>query len=141
MTITIFLLAAFAQDLPEGPGKAVTEKLCSDCHGVATIAGLRRSKSAWEHTVDEMASRGAKGTDEEFDQVVAYLARYLGKVNVNKAPSKEIEEVGDFSPAEAEAIVKYREANGDFKDLNDLRKVPSLDAKKLAERKERIAFK
>ncbi len=141
MTITIFLVASLAQDLPPGPGKAVTEKLCSDCHGVGTIVGLRRTKSAWEHTVDEMAARGAKGTDEEFDQVVAYLARYLGKVNVNQAPAKEIEEVGGFSAAEAEAIVKYRTQNGDFRDLNDMRKVADLDPKRLDERKDRIAFR
>jgi len=130
-----------AQQLPDGPGKAVVEKLCSDCHGLATIVGLRRTKAGWETTVDDMASRGAKGTDDEFDQVVTYLAKYLGKVNVNKAAAKEIQEVADLTAAEAEAIVRYRAQNGDFKDLSDLRKVPDLDAKKVDERKDRIAFK
>ena len=132
---------AQSQDLPDGPGKAVIEKLCSDCHGLATIVGLRRTKSGWETTVDDMAARGAKGTDEEFDTVVTYLVRYLGKVNVNKAGAKEIQEIADLTTPEAEAIVRYRTQNGDFKDLNDLRKVPDVDAKKLDSRKDRIAFK
>jgi DNA uptake protein ComE-like DNA-binding protein len=42
---------------------------------------------------------------------------------------------------EADAIVKYRTANGAFKDLDALAKVPDVDAKKLAERRDRITFK
>ncbi|MBZ5601431.1 MAG: helix-hairpin-helix domain-containing protein [Acidobacteriia bacterium] len=132
---------AQSQDLPDGPGKAVVEKICADCHGLATIVGLRRTKSGWESTVDDMAARGAKGSDEEFDAVVAYLARYLGKVNVNKAGAKEIQDVADLTAPEAESIVRYRTQNGDFKDLADLHKVPDVDAKRLDERKDRIAFK
>jgi competence ComEA-like helix-hairpin-helix protein len=134
-------MTALAQDLPDAPGKAVVEKLCADCHGVASIGGLRRTRSGWEATVDEMVARGANGSDEEFDRVIAYLARYLGKVNVNQGSSKEIQEVADLSAAEADAIVKYRAQNGDFKDLADLRKVPGLDLKKLDQRKDRFAFK
>jgi len=129
-----------AQDLPDGPGKAVIVKLCNDCHGVETMVGLRRTKKGWEKTVDEMASRGANGTDAEFEAVVNYLTRYLGKVNINAATSKEIQDVVDLTPAEADAIVQYRTKNGDFKDIDEIGKVPAVDAKKLAERKDRIAF-
>ena len=82
-----------------------------------------------------------KGSDEDLDAVVNYLSRYLGKVNVNKADAREIQETADLSAAEAEAIVRYRTQNGDFKNLDDLHKVPGIDAKKLDERKDRIAFK
>jgi competence ComEA-like helix-hairpin-helix protein len=128
-------------ELPDGPGKSSVEKLCSNCHGLAAIVGLRRTKVGWQTSVDDMAARGAAGTDEEFDTVVEYLARYLGKVNVNIASSKELQEVVDISAKEADAIVKYRTANGAFKDLDALEKVPDVDMKKLAERKDRIAFK
>lgn len=146
MKLAVVLFSAFAlapstaQDLPDGPGKAAVEKLCSDCHGLATIIGLRRTKTAWEATVDEMAARGAKGTDEEFDQVVNYLSRYLGKVNVNRADAKEIEATGDFTASEAEAIVRFRGENGDFKSLDDVEKVPGLDKKRVMERRDRIVF-
>jgi competence protein ComEA len=129
-----------AQDLPDGPGKAAVEKVCSDCHGLTTIVGLRRTKSDWESTVDEMAARGAQGTEKEFDAVVEYLARYFGKVNVNKATMGELQEVLEIPVEQAEAIVKYRSANGAFKDLDALKKVPGLDAKKLDACKDRVAF-
>jgi len=40
----------------------------------------------------------------------------------------------------AEAIVAYRQANGDFKTLDDLKKVPGLDAVKVDAQKTRITF-
>jgi competence protein ComEA len=139
--ISFALPCAAQTELPDGAGKSTVEKLCSNCHGLATIVGLRRTKAGWQTSVDDMAARGAAGSDQEFDTVIDYLARYLGKVNVNTASSKELQEVVDISAKEADAIVKYRTANGAFKDLDALEKVPDIDAKKLAERKDRIAFK
>lgn len=135
------IMAAGGQELPDAPGKRTVEKVCGNCHGLATIVGLRRTKVAWETTVDEMASRGATGTDQEFDTVIVYLAKYFGKVNVNKATQEEIEETVGLSAADADAILRYRTANGDFNDMADLRKVLNIDAKRLEERKDRIAFK
>ena len=139
--VSLPLPCASQTELPDGPGKSTVEKLCSNCHGLATIVGLRRTKAGWQTSVDDMAARGATGTDEEFDTVVEYLARYLGKVNVNTADSKELQDVLEVPGKEADAIVKYRTANGAIKDLDALEKVPDIDVKKLAERKDRIAFK
>ena len=40
----------------------------------------------------------------------------------------------------ATAIVDYREKNGSFKSLDDLKKVTAVDAKEIESRKDRIAF-
>jgi competence ComEA-like helix-hairpin-helix protein len=146
MKLAIFLFAILifpirAQDLPEGQGKAAVVKLCSDCHGLAAVQGMRHTKTEWAASVDDMVSRGMKCSDEEFDAVVTYLAHYLGRVEINKAPSTEIQEIMDLTPAEADAIVEYRTRNGSFKDMSDLHKVPDVDARKLDERKNRIVFK
>jgi competence protein ComEA len=45
-----------------------------------------------------------------------------------------------LSTAEAEGVVQYREKNGDFKSIDDLKKVPDLDPKKLDAKKARLAF-
>ncbi len=138
--ITALTTIVNGQELPDGPGKAAVQKVCTDCHGLATVIGVRRTRDDWDKTIDEMTSRGATGTDEEFDTILAYLSKYFGKVNVNKAKPEEIQEIVGLSTADAEAIVRYRAANGDFKDMGDLRKIPNIDAKKLEERKDRIAF-
>jgi len=62
-------------------------------------------------------------------------------VNVNTAAAKEIEDVLSISSEQSAAIVRYRAAKGEFKDLEGLKKVPGLDAKLLEDRKDRIVFK
>jgi len=133
--------ALSSQELPEGSGKKTVERLCGNCHGIATIVGLRRTKAAWESTVDDMVTRGLTASDSDLDTAVAYLAEYLGKVNVNTATAEEIQRIADLSAADATSIVEYRKRNGPYKDFVELEKVPGLDSKRMQERKDRIAFK
>lgn len=44
-------------------------------------------------------------------------------VNLNTATQSELEAVRGVGPAKAKAIITYREANGNFKSLDDLDKV------------------
>jgi cytochrome c5 len=77
--------SAQAQDLPEGVGKDLVAKVCTQCHDLARIVSKHRSKEEWNDTVDKMAVRGAKASDEEFETIVAYLAKYFSK---EPAPDK-----------------------------------------------------
>ena len=67
-----------AQDLPDGPGKELVTKVCTVCHEVTRITSKKRTKAEWNDTVDKMAMRGAMATDEEFEMIVAYLAKNFG---------------------------------------------------------------
>ena len=81
-TIVIAFLPAAtlrAQDLPDGAGKELVMSVCSVCHELGRITSKKRTKEEWSDTVDKMAKNGAKATDEEFDMIVAYLAKYFGK--------------------------------------------------------------
>lgn len=60
---------------------------------------------------------------------------------MNTATAKEMEDILGISPDQSAAIVRYRAANGEFKNLEGLKKVPGLDAKLLDDRKDRILFK
>jgi mono/diheme cytochrome c family protein len=82
-SLTLFALAVialplFAQDVPANSGKALFEKLCSQCHGLDVITNLKHTKPEWKAVVDTMAGYGASGTDEELDVVVNYLAQNFG---------------------------------------------------------------
>src|SRR5438046_234898 len=79
--LTAFLLAASvqAQDLPDGVGKDLVMNVCTQCHDLARITSKKRTKEEWNDTVDKMATRGAKASDEEFDTIVTYLVKYFGK--------------------------------------------------------------
>jgi len=130
------------QDLPEGQGKAVTQKLCDNaCHGNDKFIAEHRSKSQWADTIDTMKGDGAKGSDEDFKAALAYLTIHFGvPVRINKATAKQIDDVLVLDPGQADAIVKYRDANGPFAGWDDLMKVPGLDPKKLEEQKPNVLF-
>jgi competence ComEA-like helix-hairpin-helix protein len=135
------LALAQAQDLPDGSGKDVTNRICSACHEAGVVVKYRNAKEDWESVVDDMRGRGADGSDDDFKSIVAYLARFFGpEVNVNRAAAPELESQLEITAAEAAAIVKYRESEGKFKDSSDLAKVPGLDVKKLEPIKQRIVF-
>ena len=133
---------ADAQDrLPAGPGRDTLKKVCSMCHSPENVVGLAKSRSDWEAVVGQMATMGAQGTDDEFNQIVDYLAAYFPKtVNVNKASARDLEAGLQLSSNEAESMVRYREQNGNFKSIEDIQKVPGVDAKKIAARKDILQF-
>ena len=137
----LFSLPAQPQELPEAKGKDLYEKICGACHGTDVVFKIRTSKEKWKDTVDEMASRGAEGTDEQLDIIIDYLAKCFGpRVNVNKAAAKELATQFDLTAAEAEAIAKYRQDKGDFKEVGDLKSVPGLDFAKIESVRYRIIF-
>lgn len=67
------------QDLPEGAGKELVMNVCTVCHELTRITSKRKTKEEWSDTVDKMATKGAKASDEEFETIVAYLAAHFGK--------------------------------------------------------------
>jgi len=136
-----FSLPAQPQELPEATGKDLYEKICGACHGTDVVFKTRTTKEKWKNTVDEMASRGAEGTDEQLDTIIDYLAKCFGpRVNVNKADAKELETQFEITAKEAQAMVQYRQDKGDFKELADLKNVPGLDFKKIESVRYRIIF-
>ena len=46
----------------------------------------------------------------------------------------------ELSAENAAAIVRYREQNGGFKTIGDLKKVPGVDAAKIEAKKDRVEF-
>jgi competence protein ComEA len=61
-------------------------------------------------------------------------------VNVNKAAADELQSRLRLTQAEAIAIVHYREQNGEFKNLQQLLTVPGIDAEKIRNGQQQIAF-
>lgn len=144
------------KQLPDGPGKEALERVCSACHGAEIVEGKGLTKDGWTQVVEEMIQRGAQGSEDDFGQIVDYLAKNFPppsdgakpadsqaaaqKVNVNKAAADELKTALTLTPDQAEAIVTYRQKNGDFKSLDDLKKVPGLDAAKLDSVKDKISY-
>jgi competence protein ComEA len=119
--------------------KAAFVSVCGSCHPASMVDSLK-SEPEWRETVELMVKVGAKGTDEQFDRLMRFLLRNWTKVNVNVATAAEIAPVLDVSNETAEAIVKRRAENGGFKTIDELKKIPGVNAEKIEMRKDRVAF-
>ena len=130
--------AAPAPSDDEGP--ALFTRMCSECHDAKRIVSRRRTSAEWETTLKSMIEEGAEGTEKDFEGVFNYLVRSVGKVFVNTAKSTEIGAVLGIPAGQADAIVAYRTASGPFADIESVKKVPGIDAKKLDDLAEALAF-
>lgn len=63
------------KQLPPGEGRDVMIRVCSKCHDPEQVVGQDMDAAGWKDLVNQMASNGANATDEEFDQIVAYLTK------------------------------------------------------------------
>jgi competence protein ComEA len=124
----------------DDPGAALFVKMCSDCHDSKRVVSQRRTTAEWEDTLRKMIEEGAEGSEKDFEGVFNYLVRNYGKVFINSGKATEIKNALGLTDADAQAIVAYRTANGPFADFDGVKKVPSIDVKKLDEHKEAVAF-
>jgi len=131
-------------ELPAGPGKDTLIRVCGKCHSPDNVIANGQDRTGWENTITKMAGFGAVATDDEFSDILDYLVKNFpagsGTINVNKATATQLESGLGLSPTEADAVIQYRKTNGDFKSIDDLKKVPDVDAKKLDAKKARLAF-
>ena len=144
VAILTFVSPASAQDpFPDGPGKDVTVRMCGTCHPSARGASVRLTREGWQNVIAKMVSLGAKGTDEELAAVLDYMATHFEgdapkPVNMNTAPAIDLESVAGLLRKEAAALIAYRSKHGPCKTLDDLKKVPGVDFRKINRRRDRL---
>jgi competence protein ComEA len=61
--------------LPAGAGRDVMVRTCSQCHTPERAALERHDLDGWNDLIGVMQNNGAEASDEEFDQIAAYLAK------------------------------------------------------------------
>lgn len=132
-------MAARAQE-PEDYAATAFKRVCSNCHDADRILATRRTRTQWEEIIEKMIDRGAEGTADDFTSAEEYLLRVSGRVNVNRALSKDLVAVLGVTTKDADAITEYRKTNGDFKDFDALCKVPGIDTEKLKQGRDAVSF-
>jgi cytochrome c553 len=63
--------------LPDDPRRALVVRACTGCHPPETIAQKRRTADEWDELIAKMVDRGAVATEQEQEQIFAYLVKYL----------------------------------------------------------------
>jgi competence protein ComEA len=141
LAVLVTVASCSAQSLPEGPGKELVDVICSSCHTTERLLTKQWTKPEWQAKVLEMLQEEPDVTQPERDKIVDYLARAFPKhVNVNAAGSNELETVLEISTKEADAIVSYRQQKGAFKNVDDVKKVPGVEAGRIEAAKNRLEF-
>ena len=131
--------------MPEGLGREETQKMCSGCHELERSISLRQNRDGWKTTMNKMVSLGAESTDAEFISVLEYLAANfpaapIPPFNVNTARAIDFESRLTLRRSQSAAVIEYRTKHGGFKSIEDLKKVPGIDAAKIDAKKDVLVF-
>ncbi len=65
--------------LPSGPGRAVTIRACSTCHGLDIVTNQRLTPQEWTNVVQTMSAKGAAATPAELNTIQSYLANAFSR--------------------------------------------------------------
>lgn len=133
------------RELPDGPGKEETRKLCAGCHELEKTISVRQDRVGWQQTMDKMVASGLKGADQQINAVLEYLVKHfpadeVPKININQATAIELESGLSLRRSQAAAIIEHRGRYGKFKTIEDLKNVPGVDIAKIEAKKDRLTF-
>jgi competence protein ComEA len=141
-----FARMGFAQEvLPEGPGRDATVRVCSQCHEAQKAASIKLTRPGWSEEIDKMKALGAAGTDQEFQDILEYLATHFRgeldrALDMNSAEAIDLESVLGLLRRESAAVLQYRSKRGSLNSLADLRDLDPAIFRKIEAKKDRIVF-
>lgn len=129
--------------LPDGPGKATFESVCSLCHSPNAPAGKQWTRDQWELKVIEMLQEEPEVTADERKQIVDYLTatfKPAGRIYINLAGAADLAKLLDVSPAEAERIVGHRQEKGLFAGVDAVKSVPGITTARIDVKAKELEF-
>ncbi len=75
--ISLLSAQSGGKQLPDGQGKATVQRVCAGCHAPEIVLGKHETKDRWVQIVTDMVNKGANGTDDEFNEIIDYLAAHF----------------------------------------------------------------
>jgi len=131
--------------MAEGPDRDLFVKTCSKCHEIERVLSQRQDQAGWEATISKMQGYGLQADDTDLKRIIAYLATNLpaekiSKLNINTASRIDFEAALSVKRSVASAIIDYREKNGNFKSVEDLKQVPGVDSATVDAKKDSLTI-
>jgi competence protein ComEA len=140
-TAWLLTVAGATQDkFPEGAGRAEIVKACGGCHDAEIVLSTLKTPAEWTETLQDMAQQGAEATPDDWRVIEKYIDVNFALIPINKATADELQSTMDVTPDVARAVVKYRQDNGAFRSIDDVKKVGGVDAAKVDARRNRFVF-
>lgn len=63
--------------LPSGPGRDLTQRVCSSCHAIGMVTAKGRSEQEWAEIIGRMQALGLEANDDDLYTIHEYLSREL----------------------------------------------------------------
>lgn len=70
------VLGTRLEEFPAGPGKAVADQACLQCHSASMATQQKLNEKQWTREVDKMIGWGAAVPSDKKDDLVGYLSRF-----------------------------------------------------------------
>jgi competence protein ComEA len=154
-------------ETPQQPSIQEPEKIIVDVKGQVKMPGVYQS-SHGERVIDVINRSG--GLTENADESQVNFAEHVqdamviyipakgedglavpsgsvtqndssDKININKANETQLQEIPGIGPAKASAIIEYRELNGSFKSIDDIKNITGIGDKTFEKLKDSISVK
>lgn len=86
LTLLLTVSYASAQTLEEGEGSETVATVCSQCHELALVTAMGRTRPQWEYVVSMMISMGAPIPEDQVSLIVDYLGKHYGPAEESPGP-------------------------------------------------------
>jgi len=107
---------------------------------LGTICGLSYSYYKKFHPAIDIRFRNAHDRNAISTEELDRLLKEEKTVDINRASASELMKLKGIGPVLAGRIIKYREANGPFRDKGELKKIPGIGTQKFDAIKDYISI-
>ena len=125
-------------ELPEGSRVEDAIKAAGGTTPEADMTGINRAAFVADGEKIFIPATGSSDDTEGIKNAGQSVTDQDGKININTADSAALQELNGVGPATAEKIISYREKNGRFKSVEDIKNVSGIGDKTFEKLKEHI---
>ena len=127
--------------LPDGSRIADAVKACGGFTASADKASVNLAQKAEDGMQINVAAVNFSAPNTAASSSAAASAKSSGSmVNLNTAAKEELDTLPGIGPAMADRIIEYREQNGNFKAIEDVKNVKGIGEAKFAKMKDRLCI-
>lgn len=95
----------------------------------ADISNINRAKELSNHELIIIKNINDEVSQEEVENEIQSIEADDGKININTADINKLKEIPGIGDVKANSIIMYRESNGNFKSIEDLKNVDGIGEK------------
>lgn len=114
----------------------ILKELIEMAGGVTSEGDISKVNRARKVINNECVVVAKKGEVQEFNLGTGGVSN--GLININTASAAELDSLPDIGPSRVEAIIKYREKNGGFKNIEEIKNISGIGEKSFEKMKDLI---